>query len=189
MDRKGSHLLPYSAALFNFLDVSKNPAVPLVFNPSLPSNLGYAGFYVRYPDMGIGSDAELARWFFHCDGRQLFSRVGEGAGLRAFLARLGDQPRHLQAAGRISLFTDWWLREPAPGATELTLDALLDSPSVAGAYEFRIRPGAVTSVDIHASLYFRQATDNVGLCPFSSMYLFGENAKGPLQRQRSSGNT
>ena len=51
-DRKGSHLLPYSPAFFNFLNVTVNPPTPLVFNPPLPANLGYAGFYVRYPGHG-----------------------------------------------------------------------------------------------------------------------------------------
>ena len=38
----------------------------------------------------------------------------------------------------------------------MTLDALLDSPSVSGAYEFILRPGAQTSVDVHATLFFRK---------------------------------
>jgi glucans biosynthesis protein len=74
-------------------------------------------------------------------------------------------------------FTDWWLQEPAGNANALVLDALVDSPSVSGAYEFTIHPGGVTSVDVHASLFFRQKVDRLGIAPFSSMYLFGENAK------------
>jgi glucans biosynthesis protein len=69
-----------------------------------------------------------------------------------------------------------WLHQPESTSTELVLRALLDSPSVTGAYEFKIRPGAVTSVDIRASLYFRQGVDRLAIAPFSSMYLFGENA-------------
>ena len=52
---------------------------------------------------------------------------------------------------------------------------MLDSPSVAGAYEFKLSPGSVSSVDVHAVLYFRQAVTRLGLAPFSSMYLYGEN--------------
>jgi glucans biosynthesis protein len=74
-------------------------------------------------------------------------------------------------------FTEWWLQEPAPNATEEVIDALLDSPSVSGAYEFHLRPGDRTAIDVHASLYFRQNVTQIGFAPFSSMYLFGENAK------------
>jgi len=69
------------------------------------------------------------------------------------------------------------LQEPTPNATSITLDALLDGPSVTGAYEFKVSPGGITSVEVHAILYFRQAVEQLGLAPFSSMYLFGENAK------------
>jgi glucans biosynthesis protein len=59
----------------------------------------------------------------------------------------------------------------------MVLDALLESPSVSGAYEFTLRPGAQTSVDVQATLFFRKAVPNLGLAPFSSMYDYGENAK------------
>jgi glucans biosynthesis protein len=177
VDRKGDHILPYSAEFFNFLDVTKNPAVPLVFTPPLPSNLGYAGFYIRYPNMGIGSNPNSLDGFFTAMGGSYFRVLAKEQVYGLSSRGLALNPAGFKPGEEFPLFTNWWLHEPAPGATELTLDALLDSPSVAGAYEFHIRPGAVTSVDVHASLYFRQAVETVGLCPFSSMYLFGENAK------------
>ncbi len=68
------------------------------------------------------------------------------------------------------------LHEPGSTATQLVLDAIVDGPSVCGAYEFTITPGTTTSVAIKASLYFRQDVVRLGIDPFSSMYLFGENA-------------
>ena len=38
-------------------------------------------------------------------------------------------------------FTDFWLVRPAPEQRTLTIYALLDSPSLTGAYRFEIRPG------------------------------------------------
>jgi glucans biosynthesis protein len=178
VDAKGPHLLPYSPAFFNFLDRSVNPPQPLVFDPPLPNTLGYAGYYVRYPDIGIGSNPSSLDGFFSALGASYFRVIAKdqvyglsGRGL-AIDTSLDDPKRPEE----FPLFTDWWLRQPTSTATELVLDALLDSPSVAGAYEFRIRPGAVTSVDIRASLYFRQAVDRIGIAPFSSMYLYGENS-------------
>jgi periplasmic glucans biosynthesis protein len=178
VDRKGSHRLAYSTTFFNYLNLMTKPvATPMVFTPPLPPNLGYAGFYVRYPDMGIGSNASSLDGFFSVLGASYFRVISKeqvyglsGRGL-AINTSVDKKPEEFP------LFTQWWLQEPDQGATELVLDALLDGPSVAGAYEFKIHPGIITAVDIHASLYFRQPVDRLGIAPFSSMYLFGENAK------------
>jgi glucans biosynthesis protein len=176
-DRKGTHLWAYSPNFFNFLNLAAKPVTPMTFNPPLPLNLGYAGFYVRYPDMGIGSNANSLDGFFSALGCSYFRVLAKeqvyGLSARGLAIDTGIDGKNEE----FPIFTAWWLQEPAPGATALVLDALLDSPSVAGAYEFTIHPGAVTSVDIHSSLYFRTKVDRLGIAPFSSMYLFGENAK------------
>jgi glucans biosynthesis protein len=178
VDRKGSHDLPYSSAFFNYLDVSANPPRPLILTPPLPANLGYAGFYVRYPNMGIGTGPNSLDGFFSALGasyfrvlakEQVYGLSGRGIAINTSL----DDPKRPE---EFPAFTDWWLHVPGSQDTELVLDAILDGPSVCGAYEFRIHPGAVTSVDIHASLFFRRAVDRLGIAPFSSMYLYGENS-------------
>jgi len=177
VDSKGSHPWLYSPRFFNFLDLTAKPPGQLVFDPPLPGNLGYAGFYVRYPDMGIGSSPNSLDGFFSALGCSYFRVIAKeqvyGLSARGLAIDTGIDGK----AEEFPVFTDWWLQEPAPDATALVLDALLDSPSVTGAYEFTIHPGSATSVDIHASLYFRQKVDRLGIAPFSSMYLFGENAK------------
>lgn len=157
VDRKGSHPLPYSDSFFNFLDVSVNPPRRLSFDPPLPNDLGYAGFYVRYPDMAINSNASSLDGFFSALGSNYFRALAKdqvyGLSSRgvAINTAVDKKPEEFP------LFTDWWLHEPdSTTAYELKLDALLDGPSVTGAYEFKIRPGAVTSVDVRASLYFRR---------------------------------
>jgi glucans biosynthesis protein len=178
VDTKGAHPLAYSPLFFNFLNLQVKPATPMTFEPPLPNNLGYAGFYVRYPDMAIGSNANSLDGFFSALGCSYFRALAKqqvyGLSARGLAIDTGidNKPEEFP------IFTDWWLQEPATTtSTALVLDALLDSPSVAGAYEFTIHPGGVTSVDIHASLYFRAKVDRLGIAPFSSMYLFGENAK------------
>ncbi|HEX4141706.1 MAG TPA: glucan biosynthesis protein [Candidatus Methylacidiphilales bacterium] len=179
VDAKGPHdPLPYSPSLFNFYNVRTNPPQTLVFNPPLPNNLGFAGFYVRYPDMAIGSNPGSLDGFFSALGASYFRAIakdqvyglsGRGIAINTSL----DDPK---VPEEFPVFTDWWLREPASTATQLVLDAIVDGPSVTGAYEFTITPGKVTSVDIKASLYFRKDVIRLGIDPFSSMYLFGENA-------------
>jgi len=176
IDRKGAHPLAYSPTFFNFGG--------LTFNPPLPTTLPYAGFYLRYPIPTAGEPKpNVLNGFFSVLGANYFRVLAEqqvyGLSARAIAIDTGmkDLGKPKQPDEEFPQFTDWWLREPATGAAELTLDAVLDSPSVAGAYEFTIRPGSATSVDVHASLYFRQAVNQLGLSPFSSMYLYGENAK------------
>jgi periplasmic glucans biosynthesis protein len=178
-DRKGSHPWVYSPRFFNFIDLAAKPPAPFEINPPLPPDLGYAGFYVRYPDMGIGSNPDSLDGFFSALGCSYFRALAKEQvyGLSARGLAIDTAMENNKPPEEFPIFTDWWLQEPAPNATELVADAILDSPSVSGAYEFTIHPGAVTSVDVHASLFFRQKADKLGLAPFSSMYLYGENAK------------
>src|SRR5262249_60704713 len=74
-------------------------------------------------------------------------------------------------------FRSFWLERPLPGAAEIKLHALLDSPSAAGAYSFAIRPGETTAVDVTAFLVARSAIKLIGLAPLTSMYFYGENGR------------
>ena len=56
--------------------------------------------------------------------------------------------------------------------SSLKVHALLDSPSLAGAYHFTVRPGSPTIIDIEALLFPRRRVDRVGLAPLTSMFLF-----------------
>jgi len=183
VDAKGSHPLAYSPSFFYFLDFTVKPPAPLEFNPPLPSNLGYAGFYIRYPNMGIGSNASSLDGFFSTLGGNYFRVIAKdqvyglsarGLAINTGLTKKGAKGD--ESAEEFPNFSEWWLNEPSNN-DEITLDALLDSPSVSAAYEFKIYPGAVTVVDVRASLYFRQAVERLGIAPFSSMFLFGENSK------------
>lgn len=78
-------------------------------------------------------------------------------------------------------FEAFWLERPAPGATALTVHALLNGPRVAGAYRFIVRPGAQTEVEVTARLYLRGPVATLGLAPLTSMYLGGENAPAVLR--------
>lgn len=72
-------------------------------------------------------------------------------------------------------FVEFWIARPAPAAQEFTIYALLDSPRLAGAYRFILKPGAETSVAVNARLYAREAVAKLSIAPLSSMYSFGEN--------------
>ena len=62
-------------------------------------------------------------------------------------------------------FTRFWLERPAPDSNTLVVYALLDSPSVAGAYRFAITPGDTHVMDVDAALYPRKAIERLGIAP------------------------
>jgi glucans biosynthesis protein len=72
-------------------------------------------------------------------------------------------------------FTEFWLERPKADASSLVIDALLDSPSVTGAYRFVVTPGADTVVDVQARLFMRKGVTTLGIAPLTSMFLSGEN--------------
>ena len=60
------------------------------------------------------------------------------------------------------------------------VEALLDSPSVTGAYKFSIKPGDDTQMDVELILFPRRDIEHVGIAPMTSMFLLD-----PLSRSRS----
>jgi glucans biosynthesis protein len=68
-------------------------------------------------------------------------------------------------------FTTFWIERPKGNAITLVIYALLDSPSVAGAYRFDITPGAVQTMRIDSALYPRKTIERIGIAPLTSMFL------------------
>ena len=79
-------------------------------------------------------------------------------------------------------FREFWIEMPKPNDERAIIYALLDSPSVAGAYRFEIYPSKETTLDITATLFPRQPITNVGVAPLTSMYFEGENDRKPYRR-------
>ncbi|MEM7317818.1 MAG: glucan biosynthesis protein G [Pseudomonadota bacterium] len=71
-------------------------------------------------------------------------------------------------------FIRFWLERPAPGQRTMTVHALMDSPSVSGAFRFEVTPGADCIMDVEATLFPREPLDNVGIGPLTSMFLFDQ---------------
>lgn len=142
---------------------------------SLRSSLGYSGFRLHYPLNRPDVFDELI--VFH--GASYFRALGAGQiyGLSARgLALNSGVPGQEE---EFPVFTDFWLGKPRPGATTMRIYALLDSKSVTGAYEFTVRPGRPTVVDVRARLFAREGVALPGLAPLTSMFWFGKNADQP----------
>lgn len=134
----------------------------------LPPTMGFAGFRMLYPLNKAGD--ELGAF----QGASYFRLLSKGAiyGLSARgLALNTAEP----GGEEFPIFTDFWIERPEKGADAMTIYALLDSPSVAGAYRFIIKPGDQTIAEVKAALYFRRTVNVVGLAPLTSMFWHGEN--------------
>ena len=72
-------------------------------------------------------------------------------------------------------FEEFWVDRPGPGATQIVVYALLNGPSVTGAYRFTITPGDETVMRVKASIYCRKNPAVLGLAPLTSMFWHGKN--------------
>jgi len=133
----------------------------------LPADLGFAGFRLLHrsdPERDIV--AFLGASYFRAVGAE--KQYGLSArGLAVDTGR--DRPEEFPR------FTDFWLERPAAKSERVQVYALLDSPSVTGAYRFVIVPGATLTMDVDAALYPRKEIERIGIAPLTSMYQHGEN--------------
>jgi glucans biosynthesis protein len=82
-------------------------------------------------------------------------------------------------------FRAFWICTPGRDDNQLTVLAHLDSPSVSGAYKFRLSPGSSTSrIHVDAKLYFRAVPGKVAIAPLTSMWIWGDGLKGPPKDAR-----
>ena len=133
-------------------------------------HLGFAGFRLHAPLNRPDYLDELAVFL----GASYFRALGRGQryGLSARGIALNTG---LPSGEEFPAFTAFWLERPGPGWQQLVLHALLDGPSLTGAYSFIIRPGTTTMIDVRATLFPRQEIALLGVAPLTSMYLFGPN--------------
>lgn len=104
-------------------------------------------------------------------GASYFRAVGEGQvyGLSARgLAVDTAEPR----GEEFPTFRSFWIEQPDSAAKTITLHALLDSPSVTGAYRIRTIPGPASLMEIDVTLFARRELKALGLAPLTSMFLF-----------------
>ncbi|MEM9797883.1 MAG: glucan biosynthesis protein [Pseudomonadota bacterium] len=130
---------------------------------------GVAGFRVHYPLNRADIFDELLAF----QGASYFRALGRGNAY-GLSARGLAMSVAASTPEEFPTFTEFYLERPEPGARHLVIHALLDSPSVAGAYRFAITPGAETVMDVTARLFFREDVDHLGVAPLTSMFLFSE---------------
>ena len=74
-------------------------------------------------------------------------------------------------------FTHVFFETPAPESDTVTVYALLDGPSVAGAYRFVMQRAKSVIMDIESTIFMRQEVSRLGIAPLTSMYWYSEKSK------------
>ena len=150
--------------------------------PDLPINdtLGYSGFRLHGEIETPGVKSEYAVF----QGASYFRAIGRGQtyGLSARGIALDTASPEGE---EFPDFREFWIEAPAPGSSETVIHALLDGPSVTGAYRFAIAHGDVTVMDIEATVFARRELDNVGLGAETSMFLFDHTNRSQFDDFRS----
>ena len=159
----------YSAGLFE--TPADHPA------RRLPEGLGFAGFRIMAPDLETDWLAFLGASYFRSSGP--YNQYGLSA--RALAIDTG-----LATPEEFPRFTEFWLETSAQKGGPITIYALLDSKSVAGAYRIIVER-STDARDIHrvtmtieAELFARETIGRLGVAPFSSMFWYGEASRDRL---------
>ena len=145
----------------------------------IPADLGFAGFRIAFP---LYRKSEFNHVMVFA-GASYFRAVSKGE-VFGLSARGLAIDTGLPSGEEFPFFKEFWLERPAPSAHEMKLHALLDSPSLTGAYSFTIQPGERTIVNVRARLFFRKPVKELGIAPLTSMFFFGEEKPRPPQDWR-----
>lgn len=137
----------------------------------LPPTLGFGGFRLLYPLNSPQKMDEVAEFLGATYYRVLGISQRYGASNRGLAIDTAEP-----TGEEFPRFTEFWLEKPPPLAGGMRVYALMDSPSVAGAYCFVIEPGDTTRVHVEASLFFRRTPKKIGLAPIGSLFMSGENS-------------
>jgi glucans biosynthesis protein len=151
----------YDTSMFNFSESGIDPAL-------MKGQNGFAGFRVQsVTNWQADVAAFLGAAYFRAvggDTRQ-YGLSTRALALDTALARPEEFPR----------FTAFWFERPAADAGTLTLYALMDSPSVAGALRLQLAPGGTQVMDIDAAFYPRKPIERLGIAPLTSMFFYAKN--------------
>ena len=136
----------------------------------IPSDMGFAGFRIHYALNNPDYLDELAVFLGASYFRALGAKQHYGLSARGLALNTAES-----TGEEFPVFEEFWIERPAAEAKAVTIYALMDSPSVAGAYKFVLQPGADTVMRVHAAVYCRKNPNVFGLAPLTSMFAHGEN--------------
>ncbi|HEY8383724.1 MAG TPA: glucan biosynthesis protein D [Microvirga sp.] len=141
----------------------------------LPDNSGFAGF--RFQESRNGRlDWRTNDWVAFL-GASYFRAIGELFQYGLSARGLAVDVAVFNKIEEFPSFTHIYFQTPRPGSDTVEVAALLDSPSVTGAFRFVMRRAAAVIMDIEKAVYLRTDVARLGIAPLTSMYWYSEKAK------------
>lgn len=135
---------------------------------ALPQDIGFAGFRVMRKDLDTDWISFLGASYFRTDGgSRQYGQSARGLSIDTGLSKPEEFPR----------FSAFWLSGAEAPDSQMTIHALLESPSVVGAYRMHLtnREGEGQVIDVEERLFFRQKVERLGIAPMTSMYWYSES--------------
>jgi periplasmic glucans biosynthesis protein len=151
----------YDPSMFEFDKAGIDPTV-------MRDHAGFAGFRVQFV---TDWKADIAAFL----GAAYFRAVGGDTRQYGLSARALAVDTAFPRPEEFPRFTSFWFERPAKGQASITLYALMDSPSVAGALRFQIAPGGTQVMDIDSAIYPRKPIERLGIAPLTSMFFYAKN--------------
>lgn len=160
---KESVPIPFKQTLFDYSQVDLK---------NLPSNLGYSGFRLHTRLNSPAYFDELAVFQGASYFRALCTNAVYGLSARGLALDTAEG-----SGEEFPVFEEFWIEKPKAASKSIRVLALLNSPSVVGAYAFEITPGEETCMQVHCTLYLRKPVKTLGIAPLTSMFWHGENSE------------
>jgi len=135
----------------------------------LPVNLGFAGFRLHYPLNSPHESDEVVSFL----GASYFRFLGRGQSYGLSARGLG-----VSTGGddeEFPFFREFWIETSKDTPYKATIFALLDGPSVTGAFRFELYPNVESVMEVTAAVFPRRENVKIGMAPLTSMFFYGED--------------
>lgn len=143
----------------------------------LREGTGFAGFRVQEPRDGQ-LDWKKNDWMAFL-GASYFRAIGDeyqyGLSARGIAINVANPKPPFEE--EFPDFTHFWFEFPANMPDGMIIYALLDGPSITGAYRFVCKRGKDVIMEIEKALYLRRDVARFGIAPLTSMYWYSEKFK------------
>ena len=139
----------------------------------LPEDTGFAGFQIR--EAKSRPDWQKKDWCAFL-GASYFRAIGS-LGEYGLSARGIAIDTASPTPEEFPDFTEFYLQPASDEKHPVVVYALLDGPSITGAYKFTIRRTEGVVVDVECNLFTRKDIAKLGIAPMTSMYFFSNYDK------------
>jgi len=140
----------------------------------LPKNSGFAGF--RLHELRSRSDWKTQDWLAFL-GASYVRAIGS-LGQYGLSARGIAVNTTAPTPEEFPDFTEFYLEPAASEHDPVVVYALLEGPSLSGAFRFACQRGDGVVMEVDSALFLRRDIAQLGIAPLTSMFWFGEHNRG-----------